>query len=403
MQNQEEDFSSSKSKGDALEQNVEYLFKTAKFKTSRNVKKASYEIDVLAELGDRRIVIECKNYQSSSVTIRNLLHQWSSKNRIINAHKVILVIARVTIKESDKELANSLDISLWGEEDLAELFKESLKPETFRQKLLDNISLRPLSISERYSLDISIELCGFAFSPSKQITSELKYYRLIPLLRSFILTELEMLDTDSILRNAHIDLFELTKITKGGRFSGDKRLGRQEYWKSLKQRLTSSEANLIGIDENIRGRYLGYMLELEREWDNQQALFFESEPSSRYSTHLLYRIMLSIITNTSFSFSAYTNQNSEIRVDVLEDGFLIEVPRISEAQAETLEWILTSSYFKMDKDISNGADRFLWYSSNIHDLREKLQRILFEFHRIDDDDSLCDTSVHKLILQTRTR
>lgn len=403
MQNQEEDFSSSKSKGDALEQNVEYLFKTAKFKTSRNVKIASYEIDVLAELGDRRIVIECKNYQSSSVTIRNLLHQWSSKNRIINAHKVILVIAGVTIKESDNELANSLDISLWGEEDLAELFKESLKPETFRQKLLDNISLRPLSISERYSLDISFELCGFAFSPSKQITSELKYYRLIPLLRSFILTELEMLETDSIIRNAHIDLFESTKISKGGRFSGDKKLGSQEYWKSLKQRLTSSEANLIGINENIRGKYLSYMLELEREWDNQQALFFESESNSRYNTHLLYRILLAISTNTSFSFSAYTNQNSEVRVVLLEDGFSIEVPRISKAQAETLEWILTSSYFEVDKEVSNGADRFWWYSSNIHDLREKLQRILFEFHHIDKNDSLSDTSVHKLILQTRLR
>ena len=65
----------SKEKGDALEKNVEFLFKSARFKTSRNKKVVKYEVDVLAEIGDRKIVIECKNYQGSNLTIRNLIRR----------------------------------------------------------------------------------------------------------------------------------------------------------------------------------------------------------------------------------------------------------------------------------------------------------------------------------------
>ena len=150
MEDQNQDLTTAKSKGDILEQHVEHLFKTANFKTQRNVRIASYEIDVLAELGDRKIVIECKNYQNSSLTIRNLIHQWSSKNKLINAHKVIIVVAGVSLSESDKNLAEGLDITLWGEDDLAELFTESLKPDSFKEFLLENISISFLLLNLGY-------------------------------------------------------------------------------------------------------------------------------------------------------------------------------------------------------------------------------------------------------------
>ena len=117
-----------KERGDSLELAIEHIFKVANFQTERNVFIAKYEIDVKATIGDRTIVIECKNYQNSNLTIRNLIHQWNSKNQLIGAHKIILVLAGLNIKESDLALASEFDMELWGQEDITELFNLSLKP-----------------------------------------------------------------------------------------------------------------------------------------------------------------------------------------------------------------------------------------------------------------------------------
>lgn len=94
--------STTKEIGDVLEKNVEYLFKVAGFITQRNIRLANYQIDVLAKFGDRQIVIECKNYQNSNLTVRNIIHQWHSKNEIIKANKILLVIYGVSIKNNDR-------------------------------------------------------------------------------------------------------------------------------------------------------------------------------------------------------------------------------------------------------------------------------------------------------------
>ena len=104
-----------KERGDSLELAIEHIFKVANFQTERNVFIAKYEIDVKATIGDRTIVIECKNYQDSNMTIRNLIHQWNSKNQLIGAHKIILVLAGLKIKETDLALATEFDMELFPE------------------------------------------------------------------------------------------------------------------------------------------------------------------------------------------------------------------------------------------------------------------------------------------------
>ena len=159
-----------KDRGDSLELAIQHLFKVARFQTERNIFIAKYEIDVKATIGDRTIVIECKNYQNSNLTIRNLIHQWNSKNQLIKAHKVILVLAGMSIKESDQNLASQLDMELWDQDDLTDMFNLSLKPEKLREKLLEKISLRSLTISERYR-------------------DEITYLVIKPLLSNYALTE----------------------------------------------------------------------------------------------------------------------------------------------------------------------------------------------------------------------
>ena len=112
--------STTRDRGDSLEKAIEHIFNIAGFNTKRGTFITKYEIDVLAEIGDRKIIIECKNYQNSNLTIRNIIHQWNSKNEIIQAHKIIIALAGLKIKDSDYELANQFDIELWSQEDITE-------------------------------------------------------------------------------------------------------------------------------------------------------------------------------------------------------------------------------------------------------------------------------------------
>lgn len=400
MEDQNQDLSTAKSKGDILEQHVEHLFKTANFKTQRNVRISSYEIDVLAELGDRKIVIECKNYQNSSLTIRNLIHQWSSKNKLINAHKVIIVVAGISLSESDKNLAAELDITLWGEDDLAELFTESLKPDSFKEVLLDNISIRPLTISERWGREIMFELCLPAFNRFRKSNDEIKFLRLEGWLTRFILSELSFQNTDSNIRSNHIRLFVELKESEA-KFVGRRNLSYKNYWDKLKSILSSEDSSFNSLGRDISGKYLAHMYELENEWDNQAALFLESEGLVSLNVKLTARVILMITNDQGFQISLSSNNNNEIRVKPLENGFSIEVLRISQKEADTLDWILTSKHLISSDAQIGGVKQYFWYILSSAELIENLTRIIIEFFKVGANEGLLDSQIEQQIVQSR--
>ena len=102
-------------KGSLLEKNVEYILKNLGFNTETNVKRAGYEIDVLAEKNNFWLICECKQYENSHLTIRNLIHQWADKNLEIKANRILLVLYGVNVTETDRQLASSRKIVLWDE------------------------------------------------------------------------------------------------------------------------------------------------------------------------------------------------------------------------------------------------------------------------------------------------
>lgn len=107
-----------KRKGSLLEQNVANIFSSLGFSTETNVKKKGYEIDVFAKKGNFEIIIECKQYENSSLTIRNLIHQWADKNAEIKADRVLVVLYGLEIKDTDLQLALSRNIILWDGNEL---------------------------------------------------------------------------------------------------------------------------------------------------------------------------------------------------------------------------------------------------------------------------------------------
>lgn len=114
-------------KGSLLEQNVANIFRSLGFHTETNVRKKGYEIDVFAKKGNFEIIVECKQYEKSSLTVRNLIHQWADKNSEIKADRVILVLYGINIKETDKSLALSRNIVLWDEKTLQRYMDLTIK------------------------------------------------------------------------------------------------------------------------------------------------------------------------------------------------------------------------------------------------------------------------------------
>lgn len=335
----ENNLSSSKSviakeRGDSLELAVEHIFRVAKFKTERNVFIAKYEIDVKATIGDRTIIVECKNYQNSNLTIRNLIHQWNSKNQLIKAHKIIIILAGLSIKETDYSLASEFDIELWSQDDISELFNLSLKPDELRQRLLDKISLKPITIAERYRDSVTY----LVIKPllSNQIIEEEKLFWFFnKWLRAHILTELQMVETTKDERAKLIELFEGSK-TKKGFLNITKKRKEVDYWNTVLEQLTSQEI----LSRERQDTYLSYMNDLMEEFNSQKQFFNSEDYLGQAKKLIASRLQNAIYLGQICSFKTARMQNT-VRVTFLEDGnFSIHITQINETQGNILNWIL---------------------------------------------------------------
>ncbi len=120
--------------GSLLEKNVERIFSLAGFETARNVKRETYEIDVLATHRNLKIAIECKERDNGPLTVRNLIHEWAGKKRYINVDKVLIVIYGPSVSSKDMELAGKEEIEIWDSDkfekylDLSHDLKEKSLP-----------------------------------------------------------------------------------------------------------------------------------------------------------------------------------------------------------------------------------------------------------------------------------
>jgi len=388
----ENNLSSSKSviakeRGDSLELAVEHIFRVANFKTERNVFIAKYEIDVKATIGDRTIIIECKNYQNSNLTIRNLIHQWNSKNQLIKAHKIIIILAGLSIKETDYSLASEFDIELWSQDDISELFNLSLKPDELRQRLLDKISLKPITIAERYRDSVTY----LVIKPllSNQIIEEEKLFWFFnKWLRAHILTELQMVETTKDERAKLIELFEGSK-TKKGFLNITKKRKEVDYWNTVLEQLTSQEI----LSRERQDTYLSYMNDLMEEFNSQKQFFNSEDYLGQAKKLIASRLQNAIYLGQICSFKTARMQNT-VRVTFLEDGnFSIHITQINETQGNILNWILTSEYSQVYNEPTKTNDYF-WLCSSFQETSEKIFRIFTEYYEISSSDSIKDLTLN---------
>ncbi len=141
-------------KGTLLERNLVKIFEKAGFNTQHQARVKGYEIDVLAKKGNKTIVVECKQYEGSTLQVRNLIHLWDSKNKEIGADKVILAVYGEDITPQEKLMAYKYGMILWDEDDM-EKISDLLDD---KQKLISLLD-RELNIKfEKSEEELDIEL-----------------------------------------------------------------------------------------------------------------------------------------------------------------------------------------------------------------------------------------------------
>lgn len=129
--------------GSLLEKTVKKLFELGGFKPELNKVINGYEIDVYVRYKTIDLIIECKQYEKSTLALRNLIHQWDSKNKEIKATKVLLVVVGIPISERDLNLAKKYGITIWDETKLSELLDEAIeKRDGVKNKILIEAGLK---------------------------------------------------------------------------------------------------------------------------------------------------------------------------------------------------------------------------------------------------------------------
>lgn len=378
-------------RGDSLEKAIEHIFNTAGFNTKRGTFITKYEIDVLAEIGDRKIIIECKNYQNSNLTIRNIIHQWNSKNEIIQAHKIILALAGLKIKESDYELANQFDIELWSQDDITELFTLSLKPNELRTKLIEKIDFKPITIEERYRNEITYLIIKPLLS-RLTISEEELYTFFNNWLRAHILTELEMSETSIEQRRKFIELFEGTKVKKGFFNLVSYKRSSLEYWDTVYDKLSSSNV----LPKEQQEYFLGHMDGLLNEYSSQTEFFKTDEKNLKLKKLISSRLRNAMTTNQDCKFKTSTmnaSVNIEFNGDDENSVSSITINGISKSESNILNWIMTSQSYEVYDDQKQGVVSFSWNCSSLLETADKVFRLFTEYYNVDQNSELLDLNI----------
>lgn len=375
--------------GGALEKTVEFIFTSSGFQTKRNARLAKYEIDVLASIGDRKIIIECKNYQKSNITIRNIIHQWNSKNEIIKANKIIIVFAGKKIKKSDKVLANKFNIELWDDEDLNSLLSLTVKPPELKKRLLQKISFKPVKISELYNDKIS-EFVIYPLLSDKEEDEEMMYGLYAKWLKIFIRTELQLRETSREERTKHIQLFEDTKI-KRGFFKIESEMKPTEYWSNLANKLQRKNV----LSKNTQMKYYGYMKDILNEYRNQKKYFKGN--SELFIRRLIQGRIYNSLKSKNYPICLFGfNEKQTVEIVPLEEGnFFIKVEDLDDKQIEIINWITTSESFLTEKTTDQGVSFEVntWICRSINKTSEKVFRILDEYYGFEEGEKLYDYSL----------
>ena len=132
--------------GTLLEKNVAKIFELSGFKVKHQHRIKGYEVDVYAIKDKLTIACECKQYEKSNINVRNLIHLWDSKNKEINASKVVIALYGIKVSRLDYTLAQKYGIILWEERNIANYLDLLIDNKNKGAKvLLNDLKINPIN------------------------------------------------------------------------------------------------------------------------------------------------------------------------------------------------------------------------------------------------------------------
>ncbi|MEK6807800.1 MAG: hypothetical protein AABX75_02100 [Nanoarchaeota archaeon] len=137
-------------KGTLLEKNVGQLLTLSGFNSELNKIYNGYEIDVFLKYKNLKIAFECKQYERSTLAVRNLIHQWDSKNKELNFDKIVHVLVGCDILDTDYQLAKKYNMLIWDEQKLTNLLDNAIEKKIENK----NIILKELGINNTYAKEV---------------------------------------------------------------------------------------------------------------------------------------------------------------------------------------------------------------------------------------------------------
>jgi len=358
-------------KGSLLEQLVANIFKSLGFYTETNVKKKGYEIDVFVKKGNFEIIIECKQYENSSLTLRNLIHQWADKNSEIKADKVILVLYGINIKEADRNLASSRNIILWDEKTLQRYIDLTIKnKEEALKKLITELNLSIEDEKTRNLINIFKKLIILTMM-SEHVDEEDIYASFIINLKTYIQTSIKS-DADKKFKLNKKDYAELfSRVEMTGQSN-------KEKWMRIKEIIEND--NKLFPERRVKEFHLEILRKIENSFKEGKKFFEEQDKKKlRYKLIKTALEMIKSFLLNALCITSKQNKKHKIYVGFRDDKFYFMIDKnvLSHDKIEKLEWLI-------DEPKMNTSLEILDLSKSIED-ENRLQKIETIIWSLDDD------------------
>lgn len=360
--------------GTLLERQVESIFSSAGFNTETNKYHSDYEIDVYAQMGDIDVVAECKQYENSNLSVRNLIHEWRGKNESIEADVVVLVIYGQEIKDEEKRLAEESEIQIWDENDIENLLTKD--DEQLKEFIFETLPLKDEELGAAYKTDIR-ELVWKPYLEGKDnIDEDMAHEELLQMVKQRIRREMFQKGSEKEERRRHIKFFE--RVKKDGLIRSNIQVkSSHEKFQKLLDKLDKSASPF----ENAKSdRYLGYMNSVQREFEEAKEYYLEV--SGRKQIERLLKARLKYLLKYGGEVAlAPRKQSNPIKASRENSKVSLNFEIENPGDLETIRWILTKEGSYNQKEEENGQKRNLvsFRYEDIEDAVEAFIRILDEY------------------------
>lgn len=317
-------------KGSLLETQVEDIFSTAGFDVKTNEYVAGYEIDVHAFLGDIQIVVECKQYEQSRLSVRNLIHQWVGKNDAIKADRIILVIYGQEISDEERDLASQQGLVVWDEEMIADLIR--MDEDDVREAVLDSIAVEERDLAKKHDRTIR-KLVWQPLLANETPKDDTAYQELLYLVKQRIRRRLFQQGTTKAERQNHISFFEQGETPGSTKTKGT---SESEIFEDLQSQLESGN-DPFGADQSET--YEAYLNSVREAYVSTKDYYLNSEGKEKLDRLIQARVHDVYHSGDSASL-AELNDGEPVNVEKDGSMLAISLELESDTDLEIIRWIL---------------------------------------------------------------